>query len=78
MKSVSRVVALAFVALMPVTLVCARNSNLHRKGRMQTIHHPKWDIFAGYSYLAPTGTVNGEKARRPIDYGVDLQLSLLL
>ena len=29
----------------------------NRQGRSQAIPPSKWDIFAGYSYLAPHGTV---------------------
>jgi hypothetical protein len=51
-KSLSRAIALALVALTPVAL-CGQSS-----GKSSTGHNPsKWDIFAGYSYLAPKGNV---------------------
>lgn len=56
LKSVSRVLALAFVALIPVALgaqVTATSS-----GKTASSDSPsRWDIFLGYSYLAPKGTV---------------------
>ena len=51
-KSLSRAFALALVALTPVAL-CGQST-----GKSSSGHNPsKWDIFAGYSYLAPKGKV---------------------
>jgi len=56
MKSVSWAFALAFVALMPVAL-CAQASTA--PGKAGSGENPsRWDIFAGYSYLAPSGSVS--------------------
>jgi outer membrane protein OmpA-like peptidoglycan-associated protein len=52
-KYMTRALALAFVALVPVALV-AQSSPKSNAGDSPS----KWDIFAGYSYLAPKGTVN--------------------
>jgi hypothetical protein len=56
LKSVSRVLALVFVALMPVALAAQATST--STGKTAASDSPsRWDIFAGYSYLAPKGTV---------------------
>jgi outer membrane protein OmpA-like peptidoglycan-associated protein len=57
LKSVSRVIALACVALMPVALA-AQDSTKPAAKAPAGYSPSKWDIFAGYSYLAPKGTVN--------------------
>jgi outer membrane protein OmpA-like peptidoglycan-associated protein len=57
LKSVSRVLALATVALMPVALV-AQDSTKPAAKAPASDSPSKWDIFAGYSYLAPKGTIN--------------------
>jgi len=54
-KSVSRAVALAAVTLLPVALTAQTAPSA--KGASNT-SPSKWDIFAGYSYLAPKGDVN--------------------
>jgi hypothetical protein len=51
-KSLSRAMALALVALTPVVL-SAQASGTSNSGPNPS----KWDIFAGYSYLAPKGNV---------------------
>jgi hypothetical protein len=56
-KSLSRVLALVTVVLIPGVL--AAQSAPAKKGT-STVGQPyasRWDIFAGYSYLAPRGTV---------------------
>ncbi len=51
-KSVSRAISVALVMLLPVALSAQAGS------KSSTGHNPsKWDIFAGYSYLAPKGQV---------------------
>jgi hypothetical protein len=56
LKSMSRVLALALVALMPVALGAQTTSTSN--GKTASSDSPsKWDIFAGYSYLAPHGTI---------------------
>ena len=66
LKSVGRVLALTLVAIVPVALsaqVAAKS-----KGYSGDDSASKWDIFAGYSYLAPKGNVNGLPLQA-IDYG---------
>lgn len=55
-KSVSRVLSLALLAMLPVA--AAAQAAPAAKGSSSDAPAPKWDIFAGYSYLAPHGTVN--------------------
>ena len=56
-KSMGRVAALAVAALLPVALVAQETAKPAPK--VAAGDQPsKWDIFAGYSYLAPKGTVN--------------------
>jgi hypothetical protein len=51
-KSLSQAFAVALVALVPVAL------SAQASGKSPSDHNPsKWDIFAGYSYLAPKGSV---------------------
>ena len=60
LKSVCRVIALACVALMPIGLAAQDSAKPAAKN---TGYSPsKWDIFAGYSYLAPKGTVEVPQA----------------
>lgn len=54
-KIVSWIVSLAAVALVPVAVVA--QSAPAAKGASSDSNVSKWDIFAGYSYLAPHGTV---------------------
>ena len=58
LKSVSRVVALVFVALIPVALSAQATAPKASPGDNPS----KWDIFMGYSYLAPRGTVTTSPA----------------
>ena len=55
-KSLIRTLALAFVALMPVALAAQDSAKLAAKATAED-SASKWDIFLGYSYLAPHGTV---------------------
>ena len=51
-QSLSRALAVALVALIPVAL------SAQSSGKSSSGHNPsRWDIFAGYSYLAPKGSV---------------------
>jgi len=55
-KSLGRAVAVAMVALVPAALVA---QDAAKKPQTPATSSPsRWDIFAGYSYLAPKGTVN--------------------
>jgi hypothetical protein len=65
LKSVSRVLALATLALLPVAL--AAQTAPSAKGNSNQMAS-RWDIFAGYSYLAPKGTVDGNDAQA-VNYG---------
>jgi hypothetical protein len=54
LKSMSRVLALGLVAMVPVALTAQAPTT----AKTPASDSPsKWDIFAGYSYLAPKGTV---------------------
>ncbi len=69
LKTMSRVLALAAVAFVPVAL--SAQASASGKGTTDQPNASKWDIFLGYSYLAPHGTVevpfpNGTTA--PYDY----------
>ena len=55
-KSVSSVVALACMALLSVS-VCAQEAAKPAAKASYGDSASRWDIFAGYSYLAPKGTV---------------------
>jgi hypothetical protein len=57
LKSASRIALLALVALVPVALTAQDSAKPAQKAYTEdTIS--RWDIFAGYSYLAPIGSVN--------------------
>ncbi len=55
-KSICRVLALACVALAPVALAAQDTAKPAPKTSPED-YASRWDIFAGYSYLAPHGTV---------------------
>ena len=57
-KSLIRTLALAFVALIPVALAAQDSAQPAAKASAGD-SASKWDIFGGYSYLAPNATVNG-------------------
>ena len=61
-KSLSRFVALAFVALLPVALGAQVVSTVKQAPGLEP--PPKWNLFLGYSYLSPHGSVNGSPDRR--------------
>ncbi len=54
-KSLSRVLILALVALVPVALVAQSAPTAPKTASYD--YASRWDIFAGYSYLAPKGSV---------------------
>ncbi len=56
LKSVSRFLALACVVSIPFAL-SAQDSSKHVAKASQDASASKWDIFMGYSYLSPHGTV---------------------
>lgn len=55
-KSASRVLSIALLISAPVAL--AAQAAPRAKGTSSAQYASRWDIFAGYSYLAPKGTVN--------------------
>ncbi|MGD0858464.1 MAG: OmpA family protein [Terracidiphilus sp.] len=56
-KLVCRALALAFVASVSITLLAQDSAKPAKAPANDSAS--KWDIFLGYSYLAPKGTVNG-------------------
>jgi outer membrane protein OmpA-like peptidoglycan-associated protein len=56
-KIASRVLAVAFAAMMPVAL-CAQVTTTTNAKTYSGDNPSKWDIFVGYSYLAPKGTID--------------------
>jgi outer membrane protein OmpA-like peptidoglycan-associated protein len=56
LKSASRVLSVALLITAPVAL--AAQAAPSAKGTSSDDYASRWDIFAGYSYLAPKGTVN--------------------
>ena len=69
-KSVSWALALAFVGAMPLALA-AQDSAKPAMAASSEDSPSKWDIFAGYSYLTPHGTVGSANAltAKSINYG---------
>ncbi len=63
------VVALACASLMPVA-VAAQDSATPAKKVSSADSPSRWDIFAGYSYLAPKGRAINTDVPRSVDYGV--------
>ncbi|MGB6689635.1 MAG: hypothetical protein WBE76_17505 [Terracidiphilus sp.] len=55
LKSVGRVIAVACAVLLPVAMIGQDNSKPAKAPAQDS--PSKWDIFVGYSYLAPHGTV---------------------
>jgi hypothetical protein len=72
-KSVSWVIALAFAASMPLALA-AQDAPKPATAAVPDDSPSKWDIFAGYSYLAPHGTVNGNTFNA-VNYGTVVSIS---
>ena len=57
-KYLSRAIALAFVVLIPITLAAQVPATPTGKTPVND-SASKWDIFLGYSYLAPNGRITG-------------------
>jgi len=73
-KSLSWVLALGIFVALPVALTAQDSAKPAAKPAKATDDSPsKWDIFAGYSYLAPHGTAGAQSADpftgQAIDYG---------
>lgn len=62
LKTVGWMVALAAMALIPIT-TSAQAAPAGKGGEVP--YASKWDIFAGYSYLSPHGTVNVPQPTNP-------------
>ncbi|MGO9338553.1 MAG: hypothetical protein ACLPY1_13715 [Terracidiphilus sp.] len=75
-KSVSWALALAFVGAMPLALA-AQDSAKPATTASSDDSPSKWDIFAGYSYLAPHGTVGSPNplTAQSIDWGSILSVA---
>ena len=56
LKTASRVLSIALLISAPAALVAQASPSA--KGNSSDQYASRWDIFAGYSYLAPKGTVN--------------------
>jgi hypothetical protein len=67
LKCMSLVSALAFVALLPMAMAAQDSTKSAAKTAAED-SPSKWDIFAGYSYLAPHGHVGNTEAQS-VDYG---------
>jgi len=57
LKSVGRILALVSVAALPAVMAAQSAPSGHSSGPGNS-SPSRWDIFLGYSYLAPKGTVN--------------------
>ncbi len=55
MKSVSRFIALAFLVSIPLVLSAQDTAKPVAKAAVSDAPASKWDIFAGYAYLSPSG-----------------------
>jgi hypothetical protein len=73
LKSMTWVLAFAFVAFLPVALFGQDAAKAAPKASWDD-SPSKWDIFAGYSYLAPHGNAGGVQAKS-VDYGAILSVA---
>jgi hypothetical protein len=64
MKSICRVLAVAAVALLPVALMAQDSTRPAAKASTDN-SASKWDIFVGYSYLAPNAKITGTQTGAP-------------
>jgi hypothetical protein len=69
---VSWALALAFVAFLPLALTAQDSPKPATPSADDSLS--KWDLFAGYSYLAPHGTVDGVTSQS-INYGAILSIA---
>lgn len=71
LKSVSRVMATAALAALPITLAAQTPPSAPKPAASYQDAPSRWDIFAGYSYLAPHDTVDvvmPDGTIRPFEY----------
>ena len=75
-KTMSWVLALAAVAVLPLAMA-AQDSAKPATTASSEDSPSKWDIFAGYSYLAPHGTVGANDAltAQSVNYGAILSVA---
>ena len=73
-KSVSWVLALAAVAVFPLALA-AQDAAKPATTAPSEDSPSKWDIFAGYSYLAPHGTTSQGVTAQSVNYGSILSVA---
>jgi hypothetical protein len=64
-KYVSCLCSLAFVALLPLAVSAQVTATPSGKTAVDADSPSKWDIFLGYSYLAPSGKITGIPATTP-------------
>jgi hypothetical protein len=69
MRQVGRVLAAGLLALLPVGLSAQAKAGDYDPG------NSKWDIFAGYSYLAPHGTTTTGVQSQAINFGSIVSIS---
>ena len=69
MRQVSRVLAAGLLAMLPVGLSAQAKAGDYDPG------NSKWDIFAGYSYLAPHGTTTTGVQAEAINFGSIVSIS---
>ncbi len=80
LKSVSRFIALASVISIPLALGAQDTAKPAAKAAVSDAPASKWDIFAGYSYLSPSGKVTvapalcGKCGRDPATFSYDEQV----
>lgn len=68
-KSLCRFVALAFVTLLPISLNAQVAASVKQAPGLEP--PPKWNLFLGYSFLSPHGSVDGSPDRNavlPVSY----------
>jgi len=71
-KSSSWVLALAFVACLPLALAAQETAKPAASGDPAI---SKWDVFAGYSYLAPHGSSTNGTTANSVNYGSIVSLA---
>ena len=72
LKTSSWVLALAFVACLPLALTAQETA---KPAASSDPSISKWDVFAGYSYLAPHGSATNGTTANSINYGSILSLA---
>jgi len=80
MKTMSRFLALAFLVSISLALGAQDTAKPASKAAVSDAPASKWDIFAGYSYLSPSGkdtvspAICGRCGRNPATYSYDEQI----